>query len=90
MSSSPWLTPPRLTFANDGAEPATALSLLSPREVPALRLIGNGLSRTQIAHELSRSAKTIDGHQERIMKKLDIHSRAELMRYAIREGLAEV
>ena len=89
VSSSPWLTPPRLTFANDGAEPATALSLLSPREVPVLRLIGKGLSRTQIAHELSRSAKTIDGHQERMMKKLGITSRADLMRFAIREGFTE-
>ncbi|QYU66474.1 LuxR C-terminal-related transcriptional regulator [Leptolyngbya sp. 15MV] len=54
-----------------------------------LRLIGRGLSRTQIATELSRSAKTIDGHQERLMKKLGVRTRAELMRFAIREGIAE-
>jgi DNA-binding NarL/FixJ family response regulator len=71
------------------SEPATALSSLSPREVAVLRLIGKGLSRTQIAAELSRSAKTIDGHQDRMMKKLGILSRADLIRFAIREGFAE-
>lgn len=71
------------------AGPATPLSALSPREVAVLRLIGKGLSRTEIAKELSRSAKTIDGHQERMMKKLGITSRADLMRFAIREGFAE-
>jgi two-component system response regulator NreC len=72
-----------------GSLPGTALESLSGRELEVLRLIGNGLSRNEIASQLSRSAKTIDGHQERIMKKLDIRSRAELMRFAIREGLAE-
>jgi len=67
----------------------TTLEALTPREIEVLRLIGKGQSRNDIAHELSRSAKTIDGHQERIMKKLAIDSRADLMRFAIREGLAE-
>jgi len=71
------------------AAPMTALQSLSAREIEILRLIGKGLSRNQIAAELSRSAKTIDGHQERILKKLGIGSRAELMRFAIREGIAE-
>lgn len=73
----------------DQPRPSTTLESLTPRELQVLRLIGKGCSRTDIARELSRSAKTIDGHQERIMKKLDIDSRAELMRFAIREGLAE-
>lgn len=67
----------------------TPLESLSAREIEVLRLIGKGLSRTEIAGELSRSAKTIDGHQERMMKKLRIQSRSELMRFAIREGLAQ-
>jgi DNA-binding NarL/FixJ family response regulator len=36
-----------------------------------------------------RVAKTIDGHQEHVMKKLGIDTRADLMRFAIREGFAE-
>lgn len=73
----------------DGSRPATALEALTSREVEVLRLIGRGRSRVEIAGELSRSVKTIDGHQERMMKKLGIGSRAELMRFAIREGFAE-
>jgi two-component system response regulator NreC len=69
--------------------PASKLELLTPREREVLRLIGRGLTRADIAKTLSRSPKTIDGHRELIMKKLDIHDRAELVRYAIREGLVE-
>lgn len=67
----------------------TPIRSLTGREIEVLRLIGKGLSRVEIAAQLSRSAKTIDGHQERMMKKLGITSRSELMRFAIREGLAE-
>lgn len=68
----------------------TALESLSPREREVLRLIGRGMTRSQIADSLCRSPKTVDGHREKIMEKLDIHDRGELVRYAIREGLAEV
>lgn len=70
--------------------PETRLSGLTVREAEILRLIGKGLSRVEIAEQLSRSVKTIDGHQDRIMKKLGVGSRTELIRFAIREGLAEV
>lgn len=69
--------------------PSSKLELLTPRETEVLRLIGRGMARTEIAKTLSRSPKTIDGHREMIMQKLDIHDRGELVRYAIREGLAE-
>lgn len=69
--------------------PMTLLESLTSREVEVLRLIGKGLSRVQIAEQLCRSAKTIDGHQDRMMKKLGIPARADLMRFAIREGLAQ-
>lgn len=74
---------------NQESPVAMPLESLTSREIEVLRLIGKGLSRVEIAKELSRSAKTIDGHQERMMKKLGLDSRAELMRFAIREGLAE-
>ncbi|MBL8745159.1 MAG: response regulator transcription factor [Phycisphaerae bacterium] len=69
--------------------PMTLLESLTSREVEILRLIGNGLSRVQIAEQLCRSVKTIDGHQDRMMKKLGIPARADPMRFAIREGLAQ-
>ncbi len=90
QSRRPGETPFRKKKAADSnMSPTTSLSTLTPREVAVLRLIGKGLSRTEIAEELSRSPKTIDGHQERMMKKLGVTSRADLMRFAIREGFAE-
>jgi len=74
---------------NSEGEVVTPLYTLTARELEILRLIGKGLSRVQIAAQLSRSVKTVDGHQERMMKKLGVESRADLMRMAIREGLAQ-
>lgn len=70
-------------------EPSPRLATLTARELEVLRLIGKGMSRNEIAAALSRSAKTIDGHQDKILRKLGMETRAELMRFAIREGLAE-
>jgi DNA-binding NarL/FixJ family response regulator len=69
--------------------PASRLDSLTSREQEVLRLIGRGLSRSEIAAALCRSPKTVDGHREAIMEKLDIHDRGELVRFAIREGLVE-
>jgi DNA-binding NarL/FixJ family response regulator len=77
-----------VSLMRDGA-PMTLLGSLTAREAEILRLIGKGLSRTQIAAQLCRSVKTVDGHQDRMMRKLGIGARADLMRFAIREGLAQ-
>jgi DNA-binding NarL/FixJ family response regulator len=69
--------------------PETKLDALTPREREVLRLIGRGMSRSEIAKTVKRSPKTIDGHRESIMQKLDIHDRGELVRFAIREGVVE-
>lgn len=65
------------------------LSTLSPREIEVLRMVGKGMSRADIARTFFRSLKTIDAQHTSIMKKLDIHDRAELTRFAIAEGLVE-
>jgi len=69
--------------------PVSKISALTPREQEVLRMIGKGLTRAEIAKALCRSPKTVDGHRESIMGKLDIHDRGELVRFAIREGLVE-
>ncbi|MBY0112932.1 MAG: response regulator transcription factor [Phycisphaerales bacterium] len=81
-------TPSNSSLGLVGA-PTSLLQSLSAREAEILRLIGKGLSRHRIAAELCRSVKTIDGHQDRILRKLGISTRADLMRFAIREGLAQ-
>jgi DNA-binding NarL/FixJ family response regulator len=68
---------------------SSKLDALTPTETQVLRMMGKGLSRTQIAQTLHRSVKTIDTHRAAIMKKLDIHDRTELAVFAIHEGLID-
>ncbi len=70
--------------------PSTKLESLTPREREILRFIGRGLQRAAIAESACISPKTVDNHREAIMRKLDIHDRAELVRFSISEGLAAV
>ena len=51
-----------------------------------LCLLASGLSKKEIAAKLTRSVKTIENHCSNLMKKLDVHDRVALARYAIREG----
>ncbi|HXM39251.1 MAG TPA: response regulator transcription factor, partial [Gemmatimonadales bacterium] len=59
---------------------------LTPRERQVLQLVGEGSTTKQIAQLLHISVKTAEFHRGRIMKKLNIHDTANLVRYAIREG----
>jgi len=61
---------------------------LNPRELQVLRLIAAGGNARDIALSLKLSVKTIEGDRHNIMRQLQLHSVAELTRYAIREGLA--
>ncbi len=65
-------------------------SLLSARELEVLRLIAEGKTTNQIAFLLTLSVKTVEAHRKRIMEKLDIHSVAELTKFAIRQGLTSI
>jgi two-component system response regulator NreC len=67
-----------------------AYSLLTDREREVLTLVAEGRSTREIAELLSVSTKTIDAHRAAIAHKLGLHSQAELIKYAIREGLIEV
>jgi len=61
---------------------------LSDREREILSLIAEGNTGRQIAEALGLRPKTVDNHRTRIMEKLDIHTTAGLVRYALRAGLA--
>ena len=63
---------------------------LTPREREVLQLVAGGMSTKQTAIALKISTKTVDMHRQHIMGKLNIHSVAELTKYAIREGLTEL
>src|SRR5713226_3072558 len=62
---------------------------LSGRERQVLQLVGEGKSTKDIALQLGISVKTAESHRARLMKKLDIHETASLVRYAIRHGLIQ-
>lgn len=63
---------------------------LTPREREVLILIAEGLTNQEIADELVISPKTVDSHRENIMRKLNMHSRIDLVKYAIKKGLIEL
>ena len=69
-------------------ESKTKLSTLTPREVDVLRWVGMGQSRKQMAAQLGISENTVAVHTNRIMRKLDIHDRVGLARFAIKIGLS--
>ena len=65
----------------------SVFSVLTPRQRQVLQLLSEGKTTKEIATHLQVSVKTIETYRQQIMDKLDIHSIAELTKYAIREGL---
>ncbi len=63
--------------------------VLSPREREVLQLVAEGKSTKEIAGLLQLSVKTAETHRANVMKKLDLHNTAGLVRYAIRRGFIE-
>jgi len=90
-----YLSPSITKFVIDGflsrklpspnADPALKLST---RELEILQLIAEGLTAKDIASQLHLSLNTVHVHRKNIMKKLDLHSQAELVRFALKEGIS--
>jgi len=72
------------------SSPKLSFSILSAREREVLQMLAEGKTTKEIATSLNISVKTIETHRKQIMDKLDIHSVAELTKYAIREGLTSL
>ena len=66
------------------------LEVLTDRERQVLRFTAEGFSNQEIADKLVLSPKTVDTYRQRIMEKLDLHHRSELIRYALKTGLLAV
>lgn len=73
----------------DGTVAERRHARLTDREVEVLKLVAEGRSNQEIADLLCLSVKTVTGHRTNIMEKLDLHSRTELVKYAIRTGLVQ-
>ncbi len=76
--------------AQAGCDDNAAFSVLTPREREVLQLMAEGEPTKAIAARLAVSVKTVETYRQQIMEKLDLHSVAELTKYAIREGLTEL
>jgi DNA-binding NarL/FixJ family response regulator len=63
---------------------------LTDREKQVLKLVAEGSSNKEIAETLGISVKTAMAHREHLMEKLDVHSRTELIRFALRRGVIRV
>jgi DNA-binding NarL/FixJ family response regulator len=73
----------------DQTQPS-AYNLLSVREREVLQMMAEGQATKQIAKVLNLSIKTIETYRKQIMDKLNLHSIAQLTKYAIREGLTDL
>lgn len=76
--------------AHDARPDASDTEELTPREREVLTHIAEGKTNREIADALVISPKTVDRHRENIMQKLNLHSRVELVKYAISRGLIQV
>jgi DNA-binding NarL/FixJ family response regulator len=79
------LQPP--TAGRDADNP---YELLTDREKQVLRLVAEGKSNKEVAELLDISVKTAMSHREHIMEKLDLHSRTELIKFALRQGVITI
>lgn len=74
-------------IGEEPAVPTVDIPALSHREQEVLQLLAEGVSSADIARRLHRSVRTIDSHRRSIMRKLDLHTVAELTKHAVRAGL---
>jgi two-component system response regulator NreC len=66
------------------------LEIMTPRELEVLTLLAYGHTNTEIAERLSISERTVETHRNKIMVKMEFKSRAELVRFAIDNGLLKL
>jgi two-component system response regulator NreC len=78
---------PLLATKLSASKPGADTDKLTPREREVLRLIALGHTSVEIAQKLGLSPRTIETHRARIHRKLDLDTRAELVRYALRHEL---
>ena len=71
-------------------EESSVFTVLSDREREVLQLLAEGHTTKKIASKLFVSVKTVETHRRNIMGKLELHSVAELTKYAVREGLTSI
>jgi len=97
LSGGSFLSPPiSRTVINNYVRRAEArgrgkdLNVLTRREREVLQLLAEGLTNREVAEHLSISVKTVETHRSKIMNKLGLKSKTELVKYALRKGWASL
>ena len=75
---------------DQGRESKVQAGKLSTREIEVLQLIALGYTQQEIADKLTLSTKTVETHKARISEKLGLRTRAEMVRYAVNNGLVQL
>ena len=83
----PGLAEQMIFQGNNDTDQQPAHEQLSEREFQILSLLAKGKSLNEIADELAISNKTVSTHKARLMQKMEFHSNADLVRYAVEHGL---
>jgi DNA-binding NarL/FixJ family response regulator len=73
-----------------GGDRPKAMSVLTNREREVLQLLAEGRTTKQIARRLHVSPKTVETHRRQVMQKLDLHSVAQLTKFAVKEGITSL
>jgi DNA-binding NarL/FixJ family response regulator len=79
----------RLAGPREAPDPDASVPRLTERETEVLRLVAKGLSYKQIADRLVLSHRTVQNHVQNTLRKLQLHNRVQLVRYAIEQGIEE-
>ena len=70
--------------------PPSTKAVLTPREREVIQLLAEGKTSKEVAVALKLSVKTAETHRTNLMRKLDLHSVADLTLYAIRNGIVQI
>ena len=70
--------------------PPSTKAVLTPREREVIQLLTEGKTSNEVAVALKLSVKTAETHRTNLMRKLDLHSVADLTLYAIRNGIVQI
>ena len=87
---SPGITGVIVDYVQKSHHMDSPVDCLSPREREVLQLLAEGNKVKDIASQINISVRTIETHRQHIMDKLDLHSMAELTKFAIRAGLTSL
>jgi DNA-binding NarL/FixJ family response regulator len=77
-------------YLHPESEEPTAKEVLTPREREVIQLLAEGKTSKEVAVALNLSVKTAETHRTNLMRKLDLHSVADLTLYAVRNGIVQI